>query len=56
MAEVKLIKMKRGGNQKPFTADVHPDEVEGFLAGGWELAKRKETDTGSGKPKAKGKK
>lgn len=31
---VVLVKMKR--EKEPFTADVHPAEVENFAAGGWE--------------------
>jgi len=36
-AEVKLVKMSRDAEQHPapHTADVHPDEVENFEAGGW---------------------
>lgn len=54
MAEIKLIKMKRGGDIKPFSADVHPDEVENYLTAGWERVK--ETEAADPKPKAKGKK
>jgi len=38
-----LIKMVRDAEQypKPHSADVHPDEVENYLAGGWEVAQEK---------------
>lgn len=54
MGGVKLIKMKRGGEQKPFSADVHPDEVKNYQAYGWELAgeaKKEKPQTGGSKAK-----
>jgi len=33
---VELVKIVREGN--PSTADVHPDEVENYKAGGWSVA------------------
>ena len=33
-AEAKLVKMTRDGK----SADVHPNEVENYAAGGWEKA------------------
>lgn len=35
-ASVKLVKMVR--DEAPFTADVHPAEVENFNAVGWRIA------------------
>lgn len=34
--EIELVKMVR--DQAPFTADVHPAEVENFQKGGWRVA------------------
>lgn len=38
----KLVKMERFADYDgppPKTADVHPDEVENFKAGGWQVSK-----------------
>ena len=34
---IELVKMVRQDGP-PFEADVHPDEVDNYMAGGWELA------------------
>lgn len=36
---VKLVKMVRESEEEPKTADVHPEEVENYSAGGWVKAK-----------------
>ena len=38
-ATVTMVKMKR--QKKPFTANVHPDEVKNYQKGGWEIVKDK---------------
>jgi hypothetical protein len=38
--KIELVKMRRAAPQKlggPTTADVHPDEVQNYLAGGWSI-------------------
>lgn len=39
-AAPKLVRMVRDESAfpAPYSADVHPDEVESFKAGGWEVA------------------
>ncbi len=36
--EIELVKMVRDQDQAPFTADVHPAEVENYKKGGWRVA------------------
>lgn len=38
MAE--LVKMTRDSADEPKAADVHPDEVENYKAGGWVVAEK----------------
>lgn len=35
---VKLVRMVRQGGGVPKEADVHPDEVSNYQAGGWSIA------------------
>lgn len=43
MAEIKTVAMVRDSEQypAPHVADVHPDEVENYAAGGWMAAQPK---------------
>lgn len=37
--EIKLVKMVRQSEHSTIEADVHPDEVENYTAGGWVIKK-----------------
>lgn len=50
--EIKLVKMCRGNPVHPggpTTADVHPDEVENWKSGGWEVIKQAEKNVDKSK-------